>query len=116
MKQITRLLLFSVIIAVSLACHAQQSNGAGTDIVPAAQDVEFRSADVTLSGMLLVPPKMIAALVLVHGSDKEERNDLLAQALARNGVDTLTYDKRGVGKSGGVYAGPEVGTQFGVIM
>jgi alpha-beta hydrolase superfamily lysophospholipase len=25
-------------------------------------------------------------------------------------VATLTYDKRGVGKSGGVYAGPEVGT------
>lgn len=36
-------------------------------------------------------------------------SDFAAQ-LARRGVTTLTYDKRGVGKSGGVYAGPEVGT------
>lgn len=34
----------------------------------------------------------------------------MASLLARNGIAVLTYDKRGVGKSGGVYAGPEVGT------
>jgi pimeloyl-ACP methyl ester carboxylesterase len=33
-----------------------------------------------------------------------------AELLANNGISVLTYDKRGVGKSGGVYAGPEVGT------
>jgi pimeloyl-ACP methyl ester carboxylesterase len=32
-----------------------------------------------------------------------------AELLANNGISVLTYDKRGVGKSGGVYAGPEVG-------
>jgi dienelactone hydrolase len=30
--------------------------------------------------------------------------------LAASGCAVLTYDKRGVGESGGVYAGPEVGT------
>ena len=30
--------------------------------------------------------------------------------LAETGIVVLTYDKRGVGKSGGVYAGPKVGT------
>ncbi|HEY6455894.1 MAG TPA: alpha/beta fold hydrolase [Steroidobacteraceae bacterium] len=79
-------------------------------VAPVSQDLEFRSAGVTLSGTLLVPSNMIAAVVFVHGSGKQERNMSLAQALARSGVATLTYDKRGVGKSGGVYAGPEVGT------
>jgi pimeloyl-ACP methyl ester carboxylesterase len=47
---------------------------------------------------------------LVHGSGKENRMNGLASLLAENGIAVLTYDKRGVGKSGGVYAGPEVGT------
>jgi pimeloyl-ACP methyl ester carboxylesterase len=33
-----------------------------------------------------------------------------AELFAKNGFTVLTYDKRGVGESGGVYAGPEVGT------
>ncbi len=33
-----------------------------------------------------------------------------ASLLAEKGIAVLTYDKRGVGESGGVYAGPEVGT------
>jgi pimeloyl-ACP methyl ester carboxylesterase len=33
-----------------------------------------------------------------------------AELLAKNGISVLTYDKRGVGKSGGIYAGPEVGS------
>ena len=33
-----------------------------------------------------------------------------AELLAGNGISVLTYDKRGVGESGGIYAGPEVGT------
>lgn len=33
-----------------------------------------------------------------------------ASLLASNNIAVLTYDKRGVGESGGVYAGPEVGT------
>ena len=33
-----------------------------------------------------------------------------AEQVARRGFSVLTYDKRGVGASGGIYAGPEVGT------
>ena len=33
-----------------------------------------------------------------------------AERLAKEGIAVLTYDKRGVGESGGVYAGPPVGT------
>ena len=33
-----------------------------------------------------------------------------ASRLADQGIVVLTYDKRGVGESGGIYAGPEVGT------
>ena len=35
---------------------------------------------------------------------------VFATLLANNGIAVLTYDKRGVGESAGVYAGPEVGT------
>ncbi len=33
-----------------------------------------------------------------------------AKHLAKKGITVLTYDKRGVGESGGVYVGPSVGT------
>ena len=33
-----------------------------------------------------------------------------AKRLAKEGIAVLTYDKRGVGESGGVYVGPSVGT------
>jgi pimeloyl-ACP methyl ester carboxylesterase len=110
MKQVYPSLLFSLVAFVPLLCQGQQPAVAITDNAPATQEVEFRSADTTLSGTLVVPSKMIAAVVLVHGSDRTPRMTYYAQALARRGVATLTYDKRGVGKSGGVYAGPEVGT------
>ena len=77
---------------------------------PATEEIEFRSKNVTLSGTLMLPPDMVAAMVLVHGSGPERRMTEYARALAAQGVATLSYDKRGVGKSGGVYVGPEVGT------
>lgn len=73
-------------------------------------EVEFDREGVTLSGAVVLPEKIMAAVVLVHGSGREERMTALADELAGQGIATLTYDKRGVGKSGGVYAGPEVGT------
>jgi alpha-beta hydrolase superfamily lysophospholipase len=100
MKHVANLLMSTLIAFALPACHAQESSGLGTDVAPAAQDLEFRSAGVTLSGTLLLPSNMIAAVVLVHGSGKHTRNISFAQALARSGVATLTYDKRGVGKSG----------------
>lgn len=74
------------------------------------EDITFASAGITLAGALLIPKHPVAAIVLVHGSGQEKRMLEMAARLAGRGLAVLTYDKRGVGKSGGVYVGPEVGT------
>lgn len=74
------------------------------------QDLVFASAGVELAGTMFIPDQPQAALVLVHGSDKTPRMTELGKFLAQNDMLVLTYDKRGIGESGGVYAGPEVGT------
>ena len=75
-------------------------------------NVSFASQGVTLRGTVYIPSKapVVAAAVWVDGSGETKRKPGLAEDLARSGLALLTYDKRGVGKSGGVYAGPEVGT------
>lgn len=74
------------------------------------KDVKFNSEGVSLSGTIFKPDHASAAVVIVHGSGQEKRMTEFATLLAKNGIAVLTYDKRGVGESGGVYAGPEVGT------
>lgn len=74
------------------------------------EDIEFNSAGITLAGTVFKPKHSYAAVVLIHGSGQETRMVKMASLLAENGIAVLTYDKRGVGKSGGVYLGPEVGT------
>ncbi|MDX2282211.1 MAG: alpha/beta hydrolase [Saprospiraceae bacterium] len=74
------------------------------------QEVRFESQGVTLAGSILTPKKSFAAVVIVHGSDPVKRELEFAKRLAKEGIDVLTYDKRGVGESGGVYVGPSVGT------
>ena len=74
------------------------------------QEVKFESQGVTLAGSILTPKKTIAAVVIVHGSDPVKRELEFAKRLAQEGIAVLTYDKRGVGESGGVYVGPSVGT------
>ncbi|WP_369681646.1 alpha/beta hydrolase [Ferruginibacter sp. HRS2-29] len=49
-------------------------------------------------------------MVIVHGSDPVKREMEFTKRLAKEGISVLTYDKRGAGESGGVYAGPPVGT------
>lgn len=67
-----------------------------------------------LAGTLTVPQGKgpFPAVVLVHGSGPVDRDEtilehkpflVLADHLSRQGVAVLRYDKRGVGKSGGVY-------------
>ena len=73
-------------------------------------DVKFESQGVTLTGSILTPKKTFAAVVIVHGSDPVKREMEFAKRLAKQGITVLTYDKRGVGESGGVYVGPSVGT------
>ena len=74
------------------------------------QDVIINSEGVNLAGTIYSPKNAYASVVIVHGSGQESRMTEFAELLANNGISVLTYDKRGVGKSGGVYAGPEVGT------
>ena len=74
------------------------------------QDIIINSEGVNLAGTIYKPKNAYASVVVVHGSGQETRMTEFAELLANNGISLLTYDKRGVGKSGGVYAGPEVGT------
>lgn len=74
------------------------------------EDVKFESKGITLAGSILKPKNPFAAVVIVHGSDPVKREMEFAKRLANEGIAVFTYDKRGVGESGGVYVGPSVGT------
>lgn len=74
------------------------------------KEIVFESEGVKLAGSIYNPKDAKAAVVLVHGSDPVPRMTKLAELLAKNGLLVLTYDKRGVGESGGIYVGPQVGT------
>ncbi len=66
--------------------------------------VSFRSADgVQLSGSFVTPRKdgAVATVVLGPGAVPGERYEMLAALMALRGIAVLTYDKRGVGQSGG---------------
>lgn len=96
-----------MLVGMVLLCASITSISA-QDIV--TKDVKFESEGVTLAGTIYTPQNPQAALVIVHGSDRVPRMSEFAERLAQNDLMVLTYDKRGVGESGGVYAGPEVGT------
>ena len=74
------------------------------------REIKFVSEGISLAGTVFTPNNIQAAVVIVHGSGQEKRMIDFAANLANNGIAVLTYDKRGVGESAGVYAGPEVGT------
>jgi alpha-beta hydrolase superfamily lysophospholipase len=76
----------------------------------AIEEVAFRSVDAVIAGTVISPPKIRAAIVVVHGAGRETRMLAFARDLAAHGIAVLTYDKRGVARSGGTYVGPEVGT------
>ena len=69
------------------------------------QSIQFRSGDAILDGTLLFPKKgtTLPALVVLHGSGPETRNNGLyhAKRLTKAGYVVLAYDKRGCGKSTG---------------
>ena len=74
------------------------------------KNVTFKSEGVILDGTVYKPKNSLVGVVIVHGSGQETRMNEFAKLLVENGISVLTYDKRGVGKSGGIYFGPEVGT------
>ncbi|HEY0762869.1 MAG TPA: alpha/beta hydrolase [Pyrinomonadaceae bacterium] len=65
--------------------------------------VQFRNAGITFGGTLRVPQEkgQHPALIFLHGSGAQSRQSdaFLADQLARSGIATLTFDKRGVGAS-----------------
>jgi uncharacterized protein len=74
------------------------------------ETVHFTSSDgVTLTGLLTLPDSLgpHPAIVVLHGSEPGTRADFGRQQLstffASQGLAVLTYDKRGVGDSEGVY-------------
>jgi len=74
------------------------------------ENVTFDSEGIKLAGTIFSPKNPHSAVVIVHGSDRVPRMTKFAERLAQKDILVLTYDKRGVGESGGIYAGPEVGT------
>ena len=98
------------IVLVLLSLYSCQIfYGQEIDTIP-SREIKFKSQGVTLVGTLYQPAEAHAAVVIVHGSDAVPRMSGFAEQLASKGLLVFTYDKRGVGESGGVYAGPEVGT------
>jgi pimeloyl-ACP methyl ester carboxylesterase len=70
------------------------------------EEVVFANSGVSLSGAIHFPVSHpMAGIVLVHGSAKKDsvRMTALARLLAERGFAVLTYDKRGIGKSTGVF-------------
>ncbi len=112
------ILLFVLLCTTMLSCnntstqkenqHTSEKNIA-IDSIP-TEPITFTSEGISLSGTIYTPKNPLAGVVLVHGSDAVPRMTNIAEQLAAKNILVLTYDKRGVGKSEGVYAGPEVGT------
>jgi dienelactone hydrolase len=71
------------------------------------QNVTFANGDVRLAGTIILPEKAgrYPAAVFAHGGGPETRNtgQSLAIYLARHGIASLVYDKRGTGESSGVW-------------
>lgn len=87
-----------------------QVNEQATRVTLTFEEVNFTSADgTTLAGRFTLPgtPGPHPVLVMLHGSERGRRDNfgqrLLAHFLAAHGIALLTYDKRGVGDSGGTY-------------
>lgn len=116
-KSINQLLLLPLFIIV-IGCNTsgkQENPVSNSENVQetgsiSTENVTFESEGIVLAGTIFSPKNPHSALVIVHGSDQVPRMTKLAERLAQDDILVLTYDKRGVGESGGIYAGPEVGT------
>ena len=98
-------------VVFTVVFFLSQSEILAQEVLPVhTEEISFISQGARLSGTLFIPQVSHAAVVLVHGSGQESRMREFAALLAASGCVVLTYDKRGVGDSEGVYAGPEVGT------
>lgn len=82
------------------------------------EEVEFVSHGDTLSGSIVFPinQEIHSAVVFVHGSGMQTRNIEVAKRFAKDGIAALVYDKRGVGKSGGVYESKQSVSEKNIIL
>lgn len=90
-----------LVLMVLAALVMPQAHSAGL-----VEEVVFTNDDVALSGSIHLPVGTAkAGIVLIHGSAKKDsfRMTALAQLLAEQGFAVFTYDKRGVGRSGGTF-------------
>lgn len=117
LKLINHLLLFLTVTTL-IHCKKPVKQGSRLSIQENLRSIEsiktenvtFESEGVQLAGTFYSPKNPHAAFIIVHGSDQVPRMTKVAERLAEDGILVLSYDKRGVGASGGIYAGPEVGT------
>ena len=92
-------------------CHQQQIRGLDdqpwTRLSFKSTQIDFLSEGTRLHGVLLEPENVGTKpplVVLVHGSEKTSPNGSSYQLLyTAQGVATFAYDKRGTGRSHGVY-------------
>jgi len=91
--------------ACNLELVSQEASHAANTARAADAHVSIQNSGITLSGNIVFPDSVSpkAGLVLVHGSGKTERMLPVARLLVADGFAVLTYDKRGIGMSGGTY-------------
>ena len=98
-----RLISIGLFILIILSLFS----GCADDSRPSTGRVAFQNGDVNLAGNLFVPAGEgpFPAIVIVHGAGKYTSQDYkyLSFFFVNQGFATLTYDKRGVGASGGSY-------------
>jgi pimeloyl-ACP methyl ester carboxylesterase len=106
-RTVVALALTLVLVGTATSVPRSDASQQVKPVAVVTEEVEFKSAGVSLSGTLLYPDatRPIAAVVLIHGSGPEPRMMWWARPLAADGMAVLTYDKRGAGRSGGVYEG-----------
>jgi dienelactone hydrolase len=93
------------IVSLTWQKHDTPPRVARKSFVERQEDIRFPSGEIELSGTLYLPggEGRRLAVILVHGSGPQNRNDVLpfARFLVRRGIAVLGYDKRGVNESGG---------------
>jgi hypothetical protein len=117
MKLVSQFLLLTLFITI-IGCNKSVGQKKSLSIEKGTQSIDsvktenitFESEGIKLAGTIYSPKNPHSAIVIVHGSDQVPRMTKFAERLANNDILVLTYDKRGVEESGGIYAGPEVGT------
>lgn len=110
MIKLTSRCLLLILFVTMISCKKSVEQKKTTSTQVKTENVTFESEGVKLAGTIYSPIHPHSAVIIVHGSDQVPRMTKFAELLAENDILVLTYDKRGVGESGGVYAGPEVGT------